>query len=331
MNEPAVVTPVAPVDDFIITSNVAPPEGHDAMGQPLPVDADGNPIPPADPVVEVTTEEARNDKGQFRKRAKSQEAKAGDVPRIQELTKNWRTAEAERDALRAELDLLRRPVPAAAPASASPAVAATPAPVAAGTFATPEPKPEDFLKEDDPYGAHLLALGEWRAERRQFDAEQKRHAAEQSTSAETATREAQQAYTTRVVAFTKTHSDFATVLAALNDAPPSPPLLEVAIKTADNGPELVYALAQRPELYYEMHLLTDGRAVTQPSVASLQRLLTSRVSAVTTGSATPLPPTPSAPRPPNPVRTGPLKTGDDPPDDSASLEAHESHFKPKRR
>ncbi len=334
MAEPVAATPAAPADDYVVSSNVAPPEGYDAMGQPLPVDADGKVIPPVvEPPAEPLAEDGRNDKGQFRKRAKSQEAKPGDAPRIQELTKNWRAAEAERDAMRAELEQVRRQLPAAAAPSGPPVLplAAPAASVPAGTFPTPPPKPEDFLKEDDPYGAHLLAQGEWRAEKRQWEAQQKQQAETVTTAAERATQEAQQAYQTRVTAFAKAHPDFTTTLAALNDAPPSPPLLEVAIKTADNGPELVYTLAQRPDLYYEMHLLTDGRTVSKDNVASLQRLLTRRVADAPTGSSPSPLTTPSVPRPPNPVRTGPLKTGDDPPDDAASLEAHEQYFKPKRR
>ncbi len=108
----------------------------------------------------------RDEAGKFKPekhRAAKSEARAGDVPRIQELTKKLREAEAERDALRAR--------PLAPATTTSPAATDT---VPRGTSAAPtitataEPKIDDFQE----YGDFVKAQIDWSiAEARRQDRE----------------------------------------------------------------------------------------------------------------------------------------------------------------
>ncbi len=141
------------------------------------------------------------------------------------------------------------------------------------------------------------------------------------------------AYAEKRQAFELTHKDFTTVTqAALSMNEPDPPLLVASILADDNGPALVYHLAQHPHEYHEMRLLTDGKPVTDAFVASVRRALAARLQAGTTGAAgTQIPPR-RQPKPPTPVRTRPIQTAtDDAPGDGSSLAEHEAFFNQKRR
>jgi hypothetical protein len=109
-------------------------------------------------------------------------------------------------------------------------------------------------------------------------------------------------------------------------------MLQAITRDLVNGPASVYYLAQHQDDFNELVLLTDQKAVTEASVAAVQRRLkqlTSSTQAVTTGSA---PRTPSyvPPRPPNPVRTGPIRAGNELPGDDASLAEHERAYSRRR-
>jgi hypothetical protein len=102
--------------------------------------------------------------------------------------------------------------------------------------------------------------------------------------------------------------------------------------TDDRGPEYVYYLGQHQDVLDELVLLTEGKAVTDASVAVVQRRLKqSAQAAQSTGSAAVMTPPYTPPKPPNPVRTGPIKAADELPDDTASIAEHAKHFLPKRR
>jgi len=284
---------------------------------------------PAETPTESTATPARPE----RHRAQSQKARAEDVPRISELTRKLREAERE-------LERLRQPAQVTAPdlkgpQQAAPAAQPQTATAPAGGFPELEPQLDDFMDAADPYSAWQRALGKYDRKRERWDEQQQATASRAaSVSKEVAQlRESQfNQHAARVAVFAQTVPDFGAKLHAADRE--IPPLLEQAIIEDDNGPQILYTLATDPVFLDEMHLLTDGKPVTESSVAILRRRLTAqltRTQAANTGSAAAMPRTSWTARPPNPVRTSPLKTGDDPPGDGHSLAEHAKHYSPKRR
>ncbi len=295
-----------------------------------------------------------------RHRASSQKATPDDVAQIAALTKELREQEAQLVKLRPDalagsprLTVLKRqiaaikseladaqPKPAPPVPNPLPAVTTVSAPSASspGTFTEKEPTLDQFEKETDPYAAYLRALGRYDRRRDEFEQKQAEHASrakEQQTAAERADQDRyntiRASYQTKVEAFKREQPDFDAVLSAIaND--PVPPLAQATLMQHDNGPKLVYTLAQQPELLADLYLKAApfGVKFTDTDVAIMQRWLTSRVQAVTTGSVA-TPPRTLAPRPPNPVRTGPIRAGDALPGDDSSLAEHEQAFGPRRR
>lgn len=264
-------------------------------------------------------------------------ATPADVPRIAELTKKFRTAEQERDDWKAKYEAATKP----APEPVKPASLATaPTPPPAGPAEKFAFASFDTWSAANPNGswddwddAKADARDVWRDDTKAKQAAQQQHL-QQQTASETAAQQAYQklatTYQWRVAEFVKTTKDFAAKIEPIKDYP-LPPIMEHAILTADNGPQLVYTLAQRPDLLAEMHLIGDGKPLTDAAVASAQRWLVSRVQAVATGSAVPPVQQIQVPRPPNPVRTGPQSPSDDPPGDGASLRDHERYYGPATR
>lgn len=264
---------------------------------------------------------------QERHRAQSQKAKPDDAPRIAELTAKWRAAERERDELKAKYEASLRQVPTSTNGTQpSPRTTTQPQPIAAF------PAFDAWLAENagKDYEDYLDARTDWRTDQR-TKAEQARAAETQSQQqAETQRRQVLEKHVERVAAFEAEHPDYVTVIQGLKDEAP-PDLLFAAIAADDNGPAFIYHLAQHPLDRHELHVLTDGKAVTEQSVAYVRRLLTARVQAAQTGSAAAVPSYKPASRPPNPVRTGPMQTGSEPPGDGHSLAEHRKHYDPKRR
>jgi hypothetical protein len=272
-----------------------------------------------------------------RHRAQSQQAAPADTPRIAELTKKWRDAERERDNYRAEIEKLRTngqqtsapAEPSSVPSSnagiAQPAMSSQ-----NGQFSKPEPTINDFIgRVDDPYLALSRALANYDREKWQWEQEQRANVGRAEQTAQQEFTRIKGSYDDRRKEFEKTHKDFNDVVNAA-PAVTLTPLLQAAILTDDNGPEFVYSLAQHPDWQYEMLLLTEGKYVSEESVASVQRLLKSRVANASTGSFPAQAPVTPAPRPLNPVRTGPIRTADEPPGDSGSLADHERWYGKKR-
>lgn len=260
-----------------------------------------------------------------RHRAQSQKAGPKDVPRINELTRKLREAEAE-------LQKYRSAPPVAAPPTASTTTATTP-PAEKFTF----PGYEAYLGQhpdatyEDWQDAKLDARDAWRDQQR----EKTQHQAQQTESertAQEAERALMTAHTERVHAFAATTPDYYEKLdAALADTPDVPPLLGRAILEDDNGPKILYHLLTHPSVMDEMRFATDGKPISASSVALLRRRLNTFVQAAPTESAAGPRFTHIAPRPPNSVRTGPLNTGPELPGDGASIAAHAKAFGPKRR
>ncbi len=312
LETPATETPATPPPAAPTETPAANPEPATSIADHAESLAKANGAEPG--TLETDT---RASNGRFKPskhRASSQVATSRESPRIAELTKKYRTTEQERDALKAENEALKAAKATAAPQTAVQAVSQEPprtrqdAPGATnGAFSDPEPKLEDFAASEDPYGALLRAQGRWDRAKERFEEQQQ---AESTRSAREETElqaRALASYNTRAVEFKKTHPDFDAVIEAAPVVDLTP-VMRAALLGSDNGPQFVYALAQHPDWQYEMHLLTDGKAVTDQAVASAQRMLNLRVQAASTGSvASPLPP-PLVPKPPNPVRTGPMTT-----------------------
>lgn len=290
-----------------------------------------------------------------RHRAKSQRATANDYQDIAALTKELRTVEgklvklkpdsgAESPrvlALRRQIKGLRSEIAEAQPPSTpvTPAVVrsnAEPLAASTATFSETEPVLGQFENEADPYAAWQRALARydrrkdaWDSDRAAATVREREHTAAQTAAVEAEHR----AYGSRLEAFRKTHPDFQEKLSAVEDRQ-LPPALIASIVKDDNGPAILYALLSDPVFLDEMHLLSDGKAVTETSVALLRRRLNAqltRTTAAVTGSASTMTPSSWTSRPPNPVRTSPLTTGDDPPGDGHSLADHRKHFGPKPR
>jgi hypothetical protein len=328
-------TPVAPATPDLIPE--APPEptaeetsvaSHAAAFDPKRPPVSQTPEPQATPsAVPEPTE-----KPSQRHRAQSQKAGPADVPRINELTRKLREAEAE---------LARfRSTPAPTPSTDAPkppivAAAAKPVEAPVSGFTEPEPVLDDFMQEADPYSAWQRAVGKYDRRKERWEEQQAAAVTAQTTQATERLQQQYQAHSTRLSAFIATHPDFAQKVQASDAANREmPDLLQRAILEDDNGPAMLYAFASDPVFYDEMHLLSDGRPITESSVAILRRRLNAqltRTQAAATGSAAAMPTTSWTSRPPNPVRTSPLQTGDDPPGDGHSLAEHAKHYSPKRR
>jgi len=275
-----------------------------------------------------------------RHRAQSQKATPADVPRIAELTKKWREEQETRTRLEKELNELR--AAAKAPVSAPEPSAKTTLPATSikedtgNAFPEREPSIEDFRDKDDPYSAWVRATAAWDRRRETWEAKQ-------AEAAETAAKQAaasQQTYHTeltthqsRVAEYIKTKPDLLPKLQEMSSRD-IPELLFKAIIGLDNSPQVLDILVSDPVFLDDMHLLADGKSVTDANVALMRRRLSAQVSrsqAGTTGSAATMPAASQAPRPPNPVRTGPMKQGDEPPGEGHSVADHRKHYDPRRR
>ena len=261
-----------------------------------------------------------------RHRAKNQQARAEDVPRIRELTGKWRAEQERSNRLEQELTQLR----------SQPAARAEQPRQESQRAAGGEKFPvfADWL-DQNPNQEYEDYLDARFAAKQQGEATKVREGQYQQ-SVQQAQAYKMEAYGERLKEFAASRPDFGqklqTTIAAVNDQIPT--LLYEAIIQDDNGPALLYALGSDPVFRDDMILLSDGKAVTDASVANLRRRLNlqlSRSQAGTTGSATATPPQSWTARPPNPVRTGPVTTGDEPPGEGASISDHAKYFMPKRR
>jgi hypothetical protein len=302
-------TPAAEPEDASIASHAASFDPN----RPEPT-ADGSEPAP-------TTPERRH-------RARSQQARAEDVPRIKELTGKWRSEQERATRLETELaQLKQQPARGIDSIQSESKQAHMPASEKFPAFAdwldkNPNQEYEDYL---DARFSHKQD-----SERAQQRVQQQQRQASEEQYA------LMSAHGARLQEFVKTHPDFgakhqATIQAIGENIPP---LLGESIVRDDNGPALLYAFYTDPVFRDDMILLSDGKPVTEASVALLRRRLNlqlSRSSAGTTGSAAAAPPQSWTARPPNPVRTGPVTTGDEPPGEGASISEHAKYFGPKRR
>lgn len=276
------------------------------------------------PLSDASAEDAagRDDKGRFRHRAKSQQAGAGDVPRINELTAKLRAAEAERDALKA-----RPSTPP--PVQHQPQTPAVPVPRLPQTVADKAPQLKDFVNAltasevyEDALQKHAEALADWRWQRGEQQAAQKQ--AEQRFYAD---------FQAKVKDASEKYPDFQAVAMDPDSVIPPGSLIDSWVWEHPAGAHVLYHMQKNPADVARIHAL-PSRLEQLSELSLLSQRLTapsSRSAAAGTGSAPAPVVTTPAPRPPNPVRTGPMKAADEPPGDDASLSAHEKHWNQPRR
>ena len=327
-------------------AEMTPPPAAPVEG--VPVDT----LTPIDDTGSIAEHEAkfqapRNERGQFqpgqpdrRHRAESQKASPDDVPKINEYTKRLREAEKELGIeqqpgesqrvfeLRRRAEIAERVRDAnKAKATPAPAVVSTPAPVALPQeFTDVEPKIDDFASEADPHTAWVRALA-------RYDQKKEAHEAQKSQAVASHTDAIQQhrnAYGQRLAAHYEANPDARAVIEAAPHAAINLPIaMEAAIVLSEDGAKFTEYLARNPALFDELYVLSEGRPVTPPLVAHLQRLLTDRATAVATGAAAPRIKVTPAPSLPTPVKTMPQAApSDGRPKDDDSLSAHEKHYYP---
>jgi hypothetical protein len=260
-------------------------------------------------------------------RAEKDKARAQDVPRIKELTRQLKEAQEKLAAA--------TKAPAAQP-DAMPVVA-PPAPVRAAA----SPVGEKFsyptydaavaqnpnLTWDDWNDAKAEARIDWR-EARAAQTYQQTYREQQETQA----RQGElNTFFQRRDSYLQQHPDRVTAFQTDRLAQmPATPIIERLLKISDNGPDLVYTLQQRPDLLAGLVLFTDGKPASEGYVALATQWLQSQLVTGNT-AAVPAVSTRQPPRPPTAVRTGPLKTGQEPPGDGASLADHEAFYNARRR
>ncbi len=305
------------------------------------------PVPPVEPTAAEQSESIAAHAEQFnppklervpepareRHRAQSQRATAADVPRINELTKKLREAEAEIARYKAVPARVEPSPPSVKPAASVVSPASTSATIAPSSgFTDPEPTLAQFADKDDPYLAYNRALAAWDRKKERFDERQTEQTTRASEAATQQIKEWETAHGTRMTAFKASHPDFDEKLAqASQEDADLPPVLYHAILRDDNGPEILYHLLTHPVELDDMRLRAVALPPTDSSVALLQRRLRPYAQqAATTGSAASVTQV-LAPRPPNPVRTGPMHTGDEPRGEQGSIADHAKAFDPSRR
>ena len=319
-------------DDFELTTNVperAEPEPVASSAAPASVQPAAEAQPPAAEAAtaepEPEAEPGRDRGGRFRHRAKSQQARAEDVPRINELTAKLRQAEAELQTLRA---------------GASPRAEARPMPAAPGPPPTmpalpptrPKPTEDEVGGKYPAYSDFTEDLAAWKYE--QLD--QQREALSRERQRVQTETERVSAYQAKVAVAKRDHPDFDTVVQGAQVG--VSPSMHDAIMTSDQSAEIVYYLATHQDECAELARDTADSPVSAAPI--LRKFLESRLvatprlpsaAAAVTGSV-PGGSSAPVPRPPNPVRTGPTPWTDrQPPGDDASLEEHERYYTRPRR
>ena len=325
--------PQAPPDSTSVADHAATfsPQARDAAAEAA---VDDNP-PVTPPVAGETPQQAeqraRDEQGRFareRHRARSQQAGPADVPRIRELTRKLRDTERIVAELQAKVTPPVKPMPLVPPEARIP-------PVDTSGFAKPKPRLEEFGDQDDALEAWNLALGRWDRERERFEERQaetrqraEREVSQASAGSQEWLKSAGDGYISRQQAFIARTPDYAAKMESVKHIKTTP-LLSMALLTSDKSAEIEYYLATHPSIYDEALLNTHGKEITEETVATTQRWLTSRSQAASTGSAAAAP-IRLPPKPPNPVRTGPMPPSDEPPGEASSISDHRRHYGPSR-
>lgn len=321
--------PEAVLDNAVTSTPVGTPEPqtpqeppHNIPGQPEPNQAPATAGPDDDdgPLDDVVDDpQGAKIRGS---RAKSKQAAA----RINALTR-------EKHELRQRIEALEK---AQAPKPAGPKPVYEVPKVPTAEFADEQPKLEQFADSEDPYGDWILARSEWAARKREHEAVRQH----QQTHVDGLSRQQQeywqQVETRHNAQLQQRMASNPALVPAMQEAAQFVPygsLLDRAIVALDSrSADVAEYLATHPAMLDEFVLLTDGKPVTEQTVATTRRLLLQRMPAENTGAVAPSQAVPITPRPPTPVRTGAMRTGNEPPADGAtSISEHARHFGPKAR
>lgn len=295
-------------------------------------------VTPPEPEMTLAQHEAAADLGQTtavapdpeappkapRHRARSQQAGAGDAPRIAELTRKLRETERERDELKTKTtaEVVARP--------ATPTAPVAPKQPAAETTLGARPDASDSAKYPsglyDPQ--YVEDLADWK-----FDQREQKKTQEQTEKTRAADLEKlTTAFDARFQAGLKTYPNLSKSLQANPTLIPKGSLIDLFIFESERGIDLLHDLYQHPEEVGR--ILAIQSPVLQVGELSLrqQRLSnpTGSQAAVGSGAAAPALSTP-APRPPTPLRTGPMRPVDEPLGEQATLADHEKVFGNGRR
>lgn len=261
--------------------------------------------------------------GQFtreRHRAKSQQASAADVPRIQGLTAKLRAAEEELARLR-QTATAPRPEPRHEP---------RPEPRAAAVVPDDDPEPQETdAKYEGDYGKFLRDAARWDARQTFREQQQRQVETQQRQQVEQTARQRHEAFQGRIQASAAKYPDFEPVVTALGIIPDE--LIDAWVREHDAGAELLYHFGKHPhELDALMRMPGTFDKAAQLTLLS-QRLAPSSRTPVGSAGSTAAPRVAPVPRPPNPARTGFIRTDDEPQGEASSISDHARQFGPKRR
>lgn len=277
-----------------------------------------------------TDESGRDDKGRFirpRHRAVSQQARSEDVPRIAELTRRLRDAEAERDRLKGGVaspppvaSVPTPPVEPSRPAGSVPPTAApSPYPPVAAAADDPEPDPEKYSGDG--------SLTKWMRDHARWSAREELRAAraeyeQRQAEAQRAAKSAQLTSdweASKAIARTK-YPDFEKVALLAPTIIPEESMIDLWI-VEESDADVLYHLQKHPDEVRA--ILAMPKRLDQIKALTLlqQRLIgpPTRTAAGTTGAVPAQQPVQPVARPPTPVRTGPMRTGEEPSADLDTL------------
>ena len=314
VNDPPNAEPKEPADDPSIGGPDPTPEGEDnslaAHEAAFGDKAEGEKQPASPRILK-------------RHRAEKDKASKADVPRIQELTRKLREAEAKL----AEKGTASAPEPAQTVSPPAPGRGASPATLPG---LRPKPSEDEVGGKYESYADFVEDLSDWRAEARDAQAKvAKETEAAQATEAKRMERfqTAHKAYNERAAAYVKQVPDFPEKVAKLGTLKLGP--LSLALMELDNGPALVDTLVSTPHLAIEASNFWGDKPTSDDYVALATQWLTSRVQPGSTGAGAVTSSQSAAPTPPTPVRTGAMTLGDRPPGDDASIRDHERAYYPQ--
>lgn len=323
-NAAAIAQSIHPNPDVSRSEATTPPSSP----SPAPQKESDAPAPGSLAEHETHFEDRDEQTGRFkpRHRAKSQHAGPQDVPRIAELTRKLREAEAERDRLKGNGHAPQQTAPPLPPRPPQqPAQAFTPVPAAKDD---PEPTPDGF----DDYSKYVKAQARWEAREAIRETSERHGAWQRQQAQQQEAQRLQQTWQQRVQAATAKYPDFVQVALQTDTPIPQGSLIDAWILEHKSGPDVLYHLHKSPG---EVHRLLALPMLDQVEELTLlgQRLsgsASSSAAAVTTGAA-PGPIVSPVTRPPTPVRTASTLRTPDAPGDDSSLSAHEQYFVPANR
>jgi hypothetical protein len=200
--------------------------------------AEAKPVtPPAKTQAQLEEEEETSTDPKVVERRKARHRSAQE--RINAIRREMGDVERERDELRRRLEADRR---------TTPPERVEEDPDKPVPFAEPKPVVDNF----DSVPEYADAVAEWAGRKTRYEWQQEQAVERRRIEASQRTREDQEIisrYNGRVEDFRKTHADFDAVIAKAVEAQlPLPPIAQTHIRNYEHGPEMLYILAQNPEM-----------------------------------------------------------------------------------